>query len=58
MAGHLRIVTSGLDGGERIVVSGLQRVRPGIVVAPQPTSMDRMTAAASSETGEVEAVRQ
>ena len=57
MAGHLRIVTSGLEGGERIVVSGLQRVRPGIVVAPQPTSMDRMTAATPSETGEVEALR-
>jgi multidrug efflux system membrane fusion protein len=56
MAGRLRIVTSGLKGGERIVVSGLQRVRPGTVVAPQPTSMDRMTAA-TSDTGEVESLR-
>jgi multidrug efflux system membrane fusion protein len=44
MAGHLRIVSGGLEGGERIVVSGLQRVRPGIVVVPQPTSMDRLSA--------------
>ena len=32
-----RIVTAGLEPGERIVVNGLQRVRPGAVVAPQET---------------------
>ena len=26
--------------GERIVVNGLQRVRPGALVAPQPVAMD------------------
>lgn len=31
-----RIVTSGLNAGERIVVDGLQKVRPGALVAPQP----------------------
>jgi len=31
-----RIVTSGLKAGERIIVNGLQRVRPGMPVAPQP----------------------
>jgi multidrug efflux system membrane fusion protein len=31
-----RIVTSGLEAGERIVVDGLQRVRPGMLLAPQP----------------------
>lgn len=30
-----RVVESGLSAGERIVVNGLQRVRPGVVVAPQ-----------------------
>jgi multidrug efflux system membrane fusion protein len=30
-----RIVTAGLEPGERIVVNGLQRVRPGATVAPQ-----------------------
>lgn len=45
MADGLRIVTSGLDAGERIVVSGLQRVRPGDVVAPEPASMGRVTSA-------------
>jgi multidrug efflux system membrane fusion protein len=36
----LRVVSSGLKGGERIVVNGLQRVRPGATVAPQLTNMD------------------
>ena len=31
----LRVVSSGLQPGERIVVNGLQRVRPGTTVAPQ-----------------------
>lgn len=30
-----RIVTSGLNPGERIVVEGLQKVRPGALIAPQ-----------------------
>ncbi|MGC4410154.1 efflux RND transporter periplasmic adaptor subunit (plasmid) [Rhizobium rosettiformans] len=30
-----RIVETGLNAGDRIVVSGLQRIRPGAVVAPQ-----------------------
>jgi multidrug efflux system membrane fusion protein len=34
-----RIVTSGLKPGERIIVNGLQRVRPGTLVAPQPAQM-------------------
>jgi membrane fusion protein, multidrug efflux system len=39
-----RIVTSGLKPGERIIVNGLQRVRPGMLVAPQ---VAQTTAAAS-----------
>ena len=35
----LRIVTAGLKPGERIVVNGLQRVRPGSPVAPQQVEM-------------------
>ena len=31
----LRVVSDGLKAGERIVVNGLQRVRPGALVAPQ-----------------------
>jgi len=35
----LRVVTSGLKAGERIVVNGLQRVRPGAAIAPQEVPM-------------------
>lgn len=35
----LRVVTSGLKAGERVVVNGLQRVRPGMPVAPQLVQM-------------------
>ena len=42
----LRIVTSGLKAGERIVVNGLQRVRPGALVAPQEVKMTSVAQAA------------
>ena len=38
--GGLRIVTAGLQPQERVIVNGLQRVRPGALVAPQPVAMD------------------
>src|SRR5712691_4270188 len=36
----LRIVKSGLKGGEQIVINGLQRVRPGMKVTPTVGSME------------------
>ncbi|KQW46518.1 MULTISPECIES: efflux RND transporter periplasmic adaptor subunit [unclassified Roseateles] len=36
----LRVVTSGLKAGERVVVGGVQRVRPGSVLAPKDVAMD------------------
>jgi len=36
----LRIVEKGLQAGETVVVNGLQRVRPGVVVAPERVAMD------------------
>ncbi len=45
--GNLRVVTSGLKAGERIVVDGLQRVRPGAPVAPQVVPMDGPAGGAS-----------
>lgn len=36
----LRIVEEGLKPGERIVVNGLQRVRPGDPVTPHPVAME------------------
>ena len=38
-ADGLRIVRSGLKAGERVVVNGLQHVRPGALVQPQPVPM-------------------
>jgi multidrug efflux system membrane fusion protein len=38
-ADGLRIVTAGLQADEKIVVNGLQRVRPGSLVAPQVVAM-------------------
>jgi multidrug efflux system membrane fusion protein len=35
----LRVVTEGLKADEKIVVNGLQRVRPGTLVAPEPVVM-------------------
>ena len=37
----LRVVRSGLKAGEPVVVSGLQRVRPGAPVTPVVDSMER-----------------
>lgn len=36
----LRMVTNGLKPGEQIVVKGLQRIRPGVSVAPEVVAMD------------------
>jgi multidrug efflux system membrane fusion protein len=36
----LKIVTGGLKAGERVVVEGLQKLRPGALVAPEPVAMD------------------
>ena len=35
----MRIVEKGLTAGDRIVVNGLQRIRPGATVAPEPVPM-------------------
>jgi multidrug efflux system membrane fusion protein len=37
----LRVVTQGLDSGDVVIVNGLQRVRPGVPVAPTQVAMDR-----------------
>jgi multidrug efflux pump subunit AcrA (membrane-fusion protein) len=35
----LRVVTDGLKPGDKVVVNGLMRVRPGMKVAPTVTKM-------------------
>jgi multidrug efflux system membrane fusion protein len=37
----LRVIRTGLQKDERIVVNGLQRVRPNSLVAPTDVAMDR-----------------
>ena len=54
----MRVVTSGLKAGERIVVNGLQRVRPGAVVAPQLVSMDGKPVATADNDKQSPAVAQ
>ncbi|GAA4353255.1 efflux RND transporter periplasmic adaptor subunit [Variovorax defluvii] len=44
-ANGLRVVTKGLKAGERVVVNGLQHIRPGALVAPTAVSMDGKTEA-------------
>jgi multidrug efflux system membrane fusion protein len=40
----LRVARSGLEPGDRVVVNGLQRVRPGMKVAPVLVAMDERAA--------------
>ncbi len=44
----LRIVSKGLKPGEKLVVNGLQRVRPGALIAPQEVPMDLKAQAATT----------
>jgi multidrug efflux system membrane fusion protein len=45
-----RIVRDGLHAGDHVVVNGLQRVRPGMTVAPERVAADETTAASSATT--------
>ena len=47
----LRIVTAGLKPQERVVVNGLQRIRPGALVAPQAVGMEVKAEAKAPDTG-------
>ena len=51
--GPLRVVEQGLKAGERIVVNGIQRVRPGDAVAPNLVSMDTAPAAVKTASAEL-----
>jgi membrane fusion protein, multidrug efflux system len=49
--GTLWVIDSGLKGGERIVVEGLQKVRPGVKVKPEAVKIDEGAAAQGAPTG-------
>ncbi len=36
--GNMQVVESGLEGGETIIIEGLQKVRAGMVVSPTPVT--------------------
>ena len=40
LVGGMRVVESGLEPGELVIVSGVQRVRPGVPVNPQTVPLD------------------
>ncbi len=50
MAGSDFIITEGLQGGERVIVNGLQKARPGSVVKAVPLSEDRRQKTGDSTT--------
>ena len=39
-----RLVRSGLDGTENVVVNGIVRIRPGVKVTPQSTTLPPVAA--------------
>ncbi|MDA7417351.1 efflux RND transporter periplasmic adaptor subunit [Xenophilus arseniciresistens] len=49
----LRVVSSGLKAGERVVVNGLQHLRPGAQLAPQDVPMDTAAQAAEARSTRV-----
>jgi membrane fusion protein (multidrug efflux system) len=49
-APQLAVVSNGLKEGEKVVIEGLQRVRPGQPVAPQPVSAEPGPTASQAET--------
>lgn len=51
-----RVVREGLSPGDTIIVNGLQRVRPGMTVAPEPQAVAH-TPAAAATAGKVAALR-
>jgi multidrug efflux system membrane fusion protein len=54
-ANGLRVVTQGLKAGERVVVNGLQHVRPGALVEPAVVPMDAAQAKAQAAATKVAA---
>jgi RND family efflux transporter MFP subunit len=45
----LRVARTGLKAGDRVVINGLQRVRPGMKVAPVLVAMDQSSAGAAAD---------
>ncbi|HVT71956.1 MAG TPA: efflux RND transporter periplasmic adaptor subunit [Lacunisphaera sp.] len=52
-----RVVREGLSSGDTIIVNGLQRVRPGMTVTPEPQAIASATPASSPSGPKVAALR-
>lgn len=50
MQGGLRVVTAGLDAGDRVVVNGVQHARPGMAVRPNMVAMGGRSPADKTQT--------
>ena len=48
---NLWVIESGLNGNEKVIVAGLQRLRDGVVVSPKPAPPTPQAAAAAPATG-------
>jgi multidrug efflux system membrane fusion protein len=48
-----RVVHTGLSAGDRVVLNGLQRVRPGVKIAPTLVAMDALDAPSAATAGTV-----
>ena len=46
-----RVIDEGLEPGDRVVVTGLQRVRPGVKVVPRPAPTDKAAQTAAAPSG-------
>ena len=40
---NMRVIKSGLSAGERVIINGIQRARPGFAVSPENGSMTPTT---------------
>jgi RND family efflux transporter MFP subunit len=52
LAAGRRVIESGVEPDERVIVNGLQRVRPGVKVAPKPVESETAVADATAAKAE------
>jgi RND family efflux transporter MFP subunit len=48
LIGGLRVIRSGIAAGDRVIIGGIQRARPGQKVQPQPGKIEQQAAPAAA----------
>jgi RND family efflux transporter MFP subunit len=48
---HMKVIESGVHSGERVIVAGQEKVRPGMTVAPEPQATADHTARSQAANG-------